>query len=220
MNSCPPEPDDDLLVQWTSGSPEERENVLKVAWQRYHDQLKATLKGGFSGLVWQDCEDIADDAYCNLWRKLSQGKFVWNGSNSLLNFLCDVARNDAIDLIRKRKRRAGLEVEIQAREEERAPEAPDAWMERMEWEMLRKSRYAQATERLLACVEKMKRAQRSVGVVMADCWVSNSRWPTNARILEVLRETEPELKLGTVIERRKEVVAKFRPVLDVLCQID
>lgn len=220
MHFGPLEPDDAMLAQWLWGSPEERENVLNVAWQRHHEQLPATLKRDFSSLAWQDCEDIADDAYCYLWKKLSEGQFVWQGENSLINFLLRVARNDANDLVRKLKRRAGLEVEVQAREDERAPEPPDIWLQRMEWETLKKSKYADVTERLVECAQKMKRAQRSVGVVMADCWVTNGHWPSNERMLEVLRQNEPELKLATVIERRKEVVAKFRPILEVLCQID
>jgi DNA-directed RNA polymerase specialized sigma24 family protein len=220
MHFCLPEPDDALLAQWVVGSHDDRENALKMAWKRHREHLLATLKGDFPGLAWQDCEDIAGDTFCILWTQLIAGRFEWQGKSSLINFLMRVARNDANDLLRKRKLRAGLEVEVQSREEDRSPEAPDAWIVRMEWETLRKSSYSQAGERLIACAKNMKRAQRSVGVVMADCWVTNARWPSNERILEVLRPNEPELKLSTVIERRKEVLTKFRQILEVLCQIN
>ena len=216
MHFAPLEPDDATLELWLGGSLEERTSAFNLAWQRHRDQMLYTLKRDYPTLAWADCEDIVDDAYCCLWIRLTTGEFLWKGKNSLINFLLTISRNDANDLVRKRKRRDRLEGEIASWENERLPEPPDIWIQRMESEALRKSNYTDTAECLIACAQQMKPAQRSVAVVMTNCWVTNARWPSNERMLEILRENEPELKIATVVERRKEVLAKFRRAVEVI----
>ncbi|HSI15883.1 MAG TPA: hypothetical protein VK961_27795, partial [Chthoniobacter sp.] len=151
--------------------------------------------------------------FSQLQVRLDAGRFQGHGMSCLRNFLLRVARNDIIDAQRKSTRRGRWEKVIAMQQEWGAPEDYCAMVVRLESDALRRSRAEGVIASLIACAQRMKPAQRAVAVIMVDSFVTTARWPSNQSILEQLREKEPDLQIGTVKERRKEVRNKFRPIL-------
>ncbi len=202
------------ILQWLQGTTEQRKAVFATAVQEYRAILEATLKKEFPALPWQDCEDFVQDAFVQLWFRFANGTFKWSGEGPLFAFLVTRARHDAQDYVRKLARRMGKREEIATREQSRQPISPlDALLQR-EADLLAKTCFDHVTEKLVECCRKMKPAQRSVAMVMVESLVNTARWPSNERLLEVLHTVEPGLKIGTLQDRRKEVLAKFKPILE------
>ena len=213
MDHFSPTPDDATIAGWICGTFGERRLALEAVWVDFRLSLVRILKNSFSGLCWADCEVFADDAFSQLQVRLDAGSFHGRGMSCLRNFLLRAARNDIIDAQRKAARRGRLEQVIAMHQETHAPEDYCAMVVRLECEALRRSRGDAMIAKLIACAQTMKPAQRAVAVIMIDTLVTTAYWPTNQSILEQLREKEPDLQIGTVGERRKEVRKKFRPIL-------
>ncbi len=208
-----PIPDDETVSRWIVGTPEERARVLEAAWRHYSRQLVGLLKNSFPSLAWEDCEDLAGDAFAVLQGKLAGGEFRGDDLSRTFHYLRRVAYSLGIDFVKNRERRGRKEEELAMREEWRAPEDYCAWVVRMEFEAIKRSYGEMVTGKLIECARQMKPGQRAVAVIMVDTFVTCARWPTNERLLELMCEKEPNLLMNTLVERRKEVLAKFRPIL-------
>jgi thioredoxin-like negative regulator of GroEL len=131
----------------------------------------------------------------------------------LRGFVFRAAVNDIKDAQKKSEVRGRWQELVAMQEEWRAPEDYCTMILQIEGEALRRGRGEAVIAKLIACAQTMKPAQRAVAVIMIDTLVTTARFPTNQSILEQLSEKEPDLQLGTVKERRKEVRKKFRPIL-------
>jgi DNA-directed RNA polymerase specialized sigma24 family protein len=214
MHQPASEPDDETIARWIVGSLEEREWVLNAAWRRYAAPLLGWLEDKFAAIPWADRKDIADHAFPCLWSRLAAGEFTGDGLGCTFSFLCEVAKHKALDFLKKSHRRSRHEEELAMREQDRVDAVYCATVVRKEFEMLRQDAGDAVVAKLIERARAMKPAQRAVSGIMVEIFANTGRWPANERLLERMRELEPQIQLNTIKERRKEVLAKFKPILN------
>lgn len=214
MHQPSSEPDDETIARWIAGSLEEREWVLNAAWRRYAVPLLVWLNNEFPSIPWADRKDIADHAFPCLWIKLAAGEFTGDGLCCTFLFLCEVAKHRALDFLKKSHRRSRHEEELAMRERDRVDAVYCATVVRKEFETLRQDAGDAVVARLIERARTMKPAQRAVAGIMVEIFANTGGWGANERLLERMRELEPHVQLNTIKERRKEVLAKFKPILN------
>lgn len=201
---------DDALRLLLQGGPHDVDAAITIVWTHLGPGLAAYALSILPPAQSGDCKDVVSEAFVKL---LNNPRTV---KGSVESFLLTIVRNLSLDYCRKHKvrERPIIDPEVLTALSPSMEPSPDQNLMQSEKLHATEKDIKDVFEALDSVARVMGTKENEVAAIMLRIMRGSSRWPTAARIHELLVEKDRTLRESTVKDRRKEVVQKFNLVLE------
>ncbi|HBA85032.1 MAG TPA: hypothetical protein DCZ95_13140 [Verrucomicrobia bacterium] len=199
--------DEDDLKLLLGGKHEEQEQGIETLCETYSKPLWSFLLKRFPGLRHEDVGEIVSDTFIAVWRRIEKGTFDLN--QPFAKFVFTVAKNKAIDQLRKYKTQIGDTIDDDigvVAERIQNTEAGYNWHSAVSYE-----RAAAIQDTFIKFIRTLPDVQRQVAQVMADNFPDELGQDETTH--EIYRRTGKRPTIASIKRARTEIRQKFKEYL-------